>query len=319
MTAWRSDKGRRSVEEIAMGASIAAKNYEELCNKHWNTCRDRARPKLDELAQRIEPSAEWSDLILPEDRKEMLREMIAQVRHRIQVFDRWQFGKKNNRGLGLCALFAGTSGTGKTMAAEVIANELNLDLYRIDLSIVVSKYIGETEKNLGKLFDAAESGGVILLFDEGDALFGKRTEASDSKDRYANMEVSYLLQRIESYSGLAIVTTNVEDSLDSAFVRRLRYIVKFPFPGAAERAKIWQRVYPTGVLKESHPRVYEMLGQMEISGGLIYSIALKSAFIAADDGADGIYFPHIQKAAQSEYTKIGRTLSASETPWTRFL
>ena len=278
--------------------------------------RIRARPKLDELAQRIEPGAEWSDLILPDDRKEMLREMIAQVRHRTKVFQNWKFKKKNNRGLGLCALFAGTSGTGKTMAAEVLARELNLDLYRIDLSTVVSKYIGETEKNLGKLFDAAESGGVILLFDEGDALFGKRTEASDSKDRYANMEVSYLLQRIESYNGLAIVTTNIEDSLDSAFMRRLRYIVKFPFPAPAERAAIWRRVFPEGVLKEPHPRVYEMLGQMEISGGLIYSIALKSAFIAADDGnADGIYLPHIYQAAKSEYTKVGRVLSVSETPW----
>ena len=130
---------------------------------------------------------------------------------------------------------------------------------------------------------------------------------------YANMEVSYLLQRIESYNGLAIITTNIEDSLDSAFMRRLRYIVKFPFPGATERAKIWQRVYPKGVLKDPTPGVYEMLGQMEISGGLIYSIALKSAFIAADDGKDGVYLPHIYKAAKSEYSKIGRTLSVSET------
>lgn len=292
-----------------------ADSYEQLSKNLWSTCRARARPKLDELAKRIEPSAGWSDLILPDDRKEMLREMVAQVKHRTQVFERWKFGKKNNRGLGLCALFAGTSGTGKTMAAEVLAHELNLDLYRIDLSTVVSKYIGETEKNLGKLFDAAESGGVILLFDEGDALFGKRTEASDSKDRYANMEVSYLLQRIESYNGLAIVTTNIEDSLDSAFMRRLRYIIKFPFPGAAERAKIWQRVYPEGVFKDTTPGAYEMLGQMEISGGLIYSIALKSAFIAADEQADGVYLDHIEQAAKSEYTKIGRTLSMSETPW----
>ena len=305
----------QEIFSTARNSLATAKGYEDLSNKLWSTCRDRARPKLDELAQRIEPSAGWSDLILPNDRKEMLREMIATVRHRTTVFKHWKFGKKNNRGLGLCALFAGTSGTGKTMAAEVLAHELNLDLYRIDLSTVVSKYIGETEKNLGKLFDAAESGGVILLFDEGDALFGKRTEASDSKDRYANMEVSYLLQRIESYSGLAIVTTNIEDSLDSAFMRRLRYVIKFPFPGAAERAKIWQRVYPEGVLKDETPKIYQMLGQMEISGGLIYSIALKSAFIAADEGEDGVNLTHIEKAAQSEYTKIGRTLSISETPW----
>ena len=305
----------QEIYSAAHSCIAIADSYEDLGDKLWATCRDRARPKLDELAQRIEPSAGWSDLILPDDRKEMLREMIAQVRHRTQVFEKWKFKKKNNRGLGLCALFAGTSGTGKTMAAEVLAQELKLDLYRIDLSTVVSKYIGETEKNLGKLFDAAESGGVILLFDEGDALFGKRTEASDSKDRYANMEVSYLLQRIESYNGLAIVTTNIEDSLDSAFLRRLRYIIKFPFPGPNERAAIWQRVFPEGVLKETHPRVHEMLGQMEISGGLIYSIALKSAFIAADRQADGVYIDHIHQAAKSEYSKIGRVLSVSETPW----
>ena len=303
------------IDRAARSSLITVNNYEQLCNKLWATCRERARPKLDELAKRIEPSAGWSDLILPDDRKEMLREMIAVVRHRNTVLHRWNFGNKKNRGLGLCALFAGTSGTGKTMAAEVIASELNLDLYSIDLSTVVSKYIGETEKNLKKLFDAAETGGVILLFDEGDALFGKRTEASDSKDKYANMEVSYLLQRIEAYSGLAIITTNIEDSLDSAFIRRLRYVVKFPFPGAAERAQIWQKVYPEGVLKDQTPRIYQMLGQMEISGGLIYSIALKSAFIAADRGADGIYLDHIEQAARSEYTKIGRTLTVSETPW----
>ena len=308
----------QEIYSTAKSSLAIASSYDDLSKKIWTTCRDRARPKLDELAQRIEPSAGLSDLILPDDRKKMLREMIAQIRHRTQVFEKWKFKKKNNRGLGLCALFAGTSGTGKTMAAEVLAKELKLDLYRIDLSTVVSKYIGETEKNLGKLFDAAESGGVILLFDEGDALFGKRTEASDSKDRYANMEVSYLLQRIESYNGLAIVTTNIEDSLDSAFLRRLRYIIKFPFPGSNQRAAIWKRVYPEGVLKEPHPRVYQMLGQMEISGGLIYSIALKSAFIAADDPeADGVYLPHIYQAAKSEYTKIGRVLSVSETPWIR--
>ena len=309
---------RLTPQEInnAVNSSIAtSQTSEELYKNLWNTCRERARPKLDELAKRIEPSAGWSDLILPDDRKEMLGEMIATVRHRIKVFYQWNFGDKKNRGMGLCALFAGTSGTGKTMAAEVIAKELDLDLYRIDLSTVVSKYIGETEKNLKKLFDAAESGGVILLFDEGDALFGKRTEANDSKDKYANMEVSYLLQRIETYSGLAIITTNIEDSLDSAFMRRLRYVIKFPFPGATERASIWQKVYPSGVLKDPDSRIYEMLGQMEVSGGLIYSIALKSAFIAADDGADGVYRKHIFQAAKSEYTKIGRTLSISESFW----
>jgi SpoVK/Ycf46/Vps4 family AAA+-type ATPase len=193
---------------------------------------------VEELAQRIEPVAGWNDIVLPEAQKQILRELTAQVRQRKKVYQDWGFAGTGSRGLGISALFAGESGTGKTMAAEVLANELQLDLYRIDLSQVVNKYIGETEKNLKQIFDAAEEGGAILLFDEADALFGKRSDVKDSHDRYSNIEVSYLLQRMEAYGGLAVLTTNMKGALDKAFLRRIRFVVQFPYPDAAHRADI---------------------------------------------------------------------------------
>lgn len=191
-------------------------NESNLNNALWEACRAQARPRMEDLAQRIEPSATWEDLVLPEIQLQTLKTIIAHVRQRVKVYQNWGFANKGERGLGISALFAGPSGTGKTTTAEVIAKELNLDLYRIDLSSVVSKYIGETEKNLRRVFDAAEGGGAILLFDEADALFGKRSDVKDSHDRHANIEVSYLLQRMEAYRGLAILTTNLKGALDSA-------------------------------------------------------------------------------------------------------
>ncbi|MCC5666842.1 ATP-binding protein [Nostoc sp. CHAB 5784] len=215
-----------------------------IAQQLWHTCRAQARPRLDDMAQRLESGASWDELVLPDKEKQVLREIAAHVRQRTKVYDDWGFGGKGKRGLGISALFAGTSGTGKTMAAEVLAQELQLDLYRIDISAIVSKYIGETEKNLRQVFDAAETGGVILLFDEADAIFGKRSEVKDARDRYANMEVSYLLQRMESYRGLSILTTNLKGSIDQAFLRRIRFITQFPFPDASQRAEIWRRVFP---------------------------------------------------------------------------
>ena len=212
----------------------------------WRACRLQARPRLEDLAQRIVPAASWDDLVLPPSQKQVLRHVATQARTRLQVYETWGFAAQGRRGLGVSALFAGESGTGKTLAAEVLAHELGLDLYRIDLSAVVSKYIGETEKNLSQVFDAAEDGGVLLLFDEADALFGKRSEVKDSHDRYANIEVGYLLQRMEAYQGLAILTTNLKSSLDRAFQRRLRFTVNFPFPDAAQREAIWRRAFPAG-------------------------------------------------------------------------
>ncbi|MCY7358504.1 MAG: ATP-binding protein, partial [Rudanella sp.] len=257
----------------------------------------------------IEPIATWNDIVLPDEQEQTLREVVMQVKHRNRVYSDWGFGATGSRGLGISVLFAGESGTGKTMAAEVLANALNLDLYRIDLSQVVNKYIGETEKNLRRIFDAAESGGAILLFDEADALFGKRSDVKDSHDRYSNIEVSYLLQRMEAYRGLAILTTNMRAALDKAFTRRLRFVVSFPYPDAAQRAEIWRRVFPADMPKETLN--YDKLARLSIPGGNIRNIALNAAFIAANNG-QVVRMAHIAQAARSEYTKLERTLSNAE-------
>jgi SpoVK/Ycf46/Vps4 family AAA+-type ATPase len=275
----------------------------------WDACRLRARPRLDDLAQRIEPSASHQDLVLPENQRQILRSITIHVRQRTTVYTTWGFATKGTRGLGISALFAGASGTGKTMAAEVLAGELALDLYRIDLSSVVSKYIGETEKNLRRIFDAAEEGGVILLFDEADALFGKRSEVKDSHDRYANIEVSYLLQRMEAYRGLAILTTNLKKALDDAFQRRLRFVVQFPFPDAKQRMEIWQRVFPAATPVANLD--YDRLAQLNIAGGNIRNIALNAAFLAAHE-RQPIHMKHVRSAARSEYAKMEKTLTEAE-------
>jgi SpoVK/Ycf46/Vps4 family AAA+-type ATPase len=219
------------------------------------------------------------------------------------------FHRKMNRGLGISALFTGESGVGKTMAAEVIANELRLNLYRIDLSAVVSKYIGETEKNLRRLFDAAEDGGAILFFDEADALFGKRSEVKDSHDRYANIEVNYLLQRMEAYRGLAILATNMKSALDTAFVRRLRFIVNFAFPGQAERQAIWQKVFPPETPTAALD--FERLARLSLTGGSIHNIALNAAFLAVQAGTS-VTMPLILEAARTEFRKLERPINEAD-------
>jgi SpoVK/Ycf46/Vps4 family AAA+-type ATPase len=269
----------------------------------------QARPRLDELAQRLEPGASWEQLVLPDAQRQILRDMAAHVRQRTTVYERWGFAAHGSRGLGISALFAGASGTGKTMAAEVLADELHLDLYRIDLSSVVSKYIGETEKNLRRIFDAAEQGGVILLFDEADALFGKRSDVKDSHDRYANIEVSYLLQRMESYRGLAILTSNLKSSLDVAFLRRIRFVVQFPFPDHAQRTEIWRRVFPPDMPRAGLDPA--ALARLNVSGGNIRNIALGAAFHAADAG-EPVGMRHVLRAARSEYAKLERPLTDAE-------
>ncbi len=272
----------------------------------WEACRVQARPRLEDLAQRIEPVATWEDLVLPEPQLRTLQDIAIHVRQRAKVYDAWGFAAKSSRGLGISALFAGPSGTGKTMSAEVLANALHLDLHRIDLSQVVSKYIGETEKNLRRVFDAAEEGGAILLFDEADALFGKRSEVKDSHDRYANIEVSYLLQRMEAYRGLAILTTNRKSALDDAFMRRLRFAVQFPFPDRAQRAAIWQRIYPPETPVEGLD--WSRLAQLTVAGGNIRNIALNAAFLAAEADMP-VGMEHIHAAAREEYAKLERPLT----------
>ena len=254
----------------------------------------------------------WADLVLPSDTEQTLRDISAQVAHQAQVYERWGFGAKLSRGRGISALFSGPSGTGKTMAAEVLAGDLSLDLYRIDLSGVVSKYIGETEKNLRRVFDAAATGGAILFFDEADALFGKRSEVKDSHDRYANIEINYLLQRMEAYRGLAILATNMKSALDTAFLRRLRFIVRFPFPGVPERKAMWQKAFPADVPKGTLD--YDRLARLNITGGHIHNIALNAAFLAAGAGTP-VTMPLILDAARSEFRKIERPINEADFRW----
>lgn len=282
---------------------------QELGAMLWDTCRLQSRPRMDDLVQRIEPTAAWDDLVLPYPQLEVLKDIAAQVQQRFKVNETWGFASKSGRGLGVSALFAGVSGTGKTMAADALAHELRLDLYRIDLSSVVSKYIGETEKNLRQVFDTAEEGGAILLFDEADALFGKRSEVQDSHDRYANIEVSYLLQRMEAYRGLAILTTNMKEDLDNAFLRRLRFIVQFPFPDVAQRAEIWRRVFP----KETPTQGLDanLLAQLNVAGGTIRNIAMNAAFLAAD-ASEPVQMKHLLRSARSEYAKLDQPLTQGE-------
>ncbi len=280
-----------------------------LVDQLWDTCRIQTRPHLNDLAQRISSMSTWDDLVLPQREKNMLREIVAQVRQQAKVYDTWGFSAAGTEGLGISALFSGLSGTGKTLAAKVISCELRLDLYRIDLSRLVSKYIGETEKNLSQVFDGAESGGVILLFDEADALFGKRSEVKDAHDRYANIEVSYLLQRIEAYRGLAILTTNSKKSLDSAFMRRLRFMVQFPFPNIEQRRQIWQRMFPPQL--PTQELNFDLLARLNIPGGNIRNIALNAAFLAADQDT-ALQMGHLLAAVKTEYSKLEKTLTDTE-------
>ncbi|HEY7182470.1 MAG TPA: AAA family ATPase [Blastocatellia bacterium] len=278
----------------------------------WDACLEATRPGLDGLAQRIEPKATWGDIALPEPELKLLRQIAAQVRRRGQVYENGGFAASRSRGLSINALFAGESGTGKTMAAEVIANDLKLNLYRIDLSSVVNKYIGETEKNLRRLFDAAEDGGVILFFDEADALFGRRSEVKDSHDRYANIEINYLLQRLEAFTGLAIMATNMKSALDAAFLRRIRFVVEFRAHGPAERKLIWQRIFP--VETKTAGLDYDRLARLNLNGGGINNVAINAAFLAAQAGTD-VTMPHVLEAARTEFMKLKRPISEADFIW----
>ena len=275
----------------------------------WAACRGQTRPRLDTLARRVEPVASWDDLVLPDAELTLLRHIVDQVRGRATVLRSWGLAERVTRGSAVTALFAGGSGTGKTLAAEVLAHELDLDMYRVDLAGVVSKYIGETEQNLRRVFDAAEAGGTLLMFDEADALFGKRSEVRDSHDRYANIEVSYLLARMEDYRGVAILATNLRHALDDAFLRRLRFIVSFTFPGPAERARLWARAFPARV------PVGELdigrLARLATSGGMIRNIALNAAFCAAGQGTE-VTMKLVLEMARIEFRKLERHVSDAD-------
>jgi ATPase family associated with various cellular activities (AAA) len=269
------DLNQATIRETGRRARAAGGGPDAL----WKACQAQTRPRLEALARRQEAVATWHDLVLPDDETALLRHLVDQVRGRATVLRHWGFGESITRGSGITALFAGQSGTGKSLAAEVIADELGLALYRVDLSGVVSKYIGETERNLRRVFDAADEGGTLLLFDEADALFGRRSEVKDSHDRYANIEVNYLLQRMEDYQGVAILTTNQRHAVDQAFLRRLRFVVSFPFPSPRERALLWRRAFPARAPVEDLD--IARLTKLATTGGMIRNIALNAAFCAA--------------------------------------
>ncbi|MCP4202225.1 MAG: AAA family ATPase [bacterium] len=270
-----------------------------------HACRDQSSTALAGLARKIEPRYRWQDIVLPDHEMAQVRSISSQVRHRHIVFGDWGFGRKLSHGKGLRALFAGPTGTGKTMAAAVVANDPGLGLYKIDLSQVVSKYIGETEKNLDRVFAAAESASAILFFDEADALFGKRSEVRDSHDRYANVEISYLLQKMEEYEGIAILATNLRRHMDDAFLRRLQFVIEFPFPTRDYREAIWRVTLPPEVPLEGELDFAELARDVRLSGGNIKNICVAAAYLAAADGG-AVSMSHIRDASRREYEKLGR-------------
>ena len=282
---------------------------EDLQARAWSAACANARAGLDTIAQRLDCGGAGDALVLPARQSNGLCDIIAFARNRMHVYEDWGMGLRAARGLGLSALFHGPSGTGKTLGAEAIGAALALDLYRVDLSQLVSKYIGETEKNLRRVFDAAEDGGAILLFDECDAIFGKRGEIQYGHDRYANVEVSYLLQRMEAYRGVAILTTNMRSAIDPAFLRRIRFVIDFPFPDYEQRLAIWRRSFAPSVPIEGLD--FTKVARLNVTGGSIRNIALHAAFLAAD-AKRGVRMSDVERAARAECLKMERTPSELE-------
>lgn len=277
----------------------------------YQGCRAQCNQKLASLTQKITSQYIWKDIVLPGEALGQLQAICDRVKYRHRVFDQWGFEQKFSLGKGLNALFSGSSGTGKTMAAEIIANELQLDLYKIDLSRVVSKYIGETEKNLGKIFQEAETSNAILFFDEADALFGKRSEVKDAHDRYANIETGYLLQKMEEYEGISILATNLKKNMDDAFLRRLQFIVEFPFPDDTHRLRIWKQTFPRETPINDDIDFEFLSRRFKITGGNIKNIVLNAAFLAAANPGK-VSMKHVIIAAKRELDKIGRLTTESD-------
>jgi SpoVK/Ycf46/Vps4 family AAA+-type ATPase len=277
----------------------------------YAACRAQSSGRLDNLAHKVRTTYTWADIVLPPDQIAQLREICIQVRHRRTVLETWGFDRHLAMGKGVNALFAGQSGTGKTMAAEIIAADLGLELYKIDLSTMVSKYIGETEKNLDRVFTAAQEANAILFFDEADALFGKRSEVKDAHDRYANIEVGYLLQKMEEYDGVVILATNLRNNLDDAFVRRLHIAIDFPFPEEADRLRIWRKVFPPAAPLADDVDLGFLAKQFKLAGGNIRNIALLAAYLAAENGAE-LGMAQLVRAVKREYQKIGKLVTEAE-------
>lgn len=274
-------------------------------------CRLVSNQKLIQLARKVKPRYIWADIVLPKDQLGQLREICNYVKYHQLVYGEWGFEHKLSLGKGLNVLFAGPSGTGKTMAAEIMANELGLDLYKIDLATVVSKYIGETEKNLDRIFKEAQDSNSILFFDEADAIFGKRSEVRDSHDRYANIEIAYLLQKMEEYRGIVILATNLRKNLDEAFARRMHFSVEFPFPEEADRYRIWQKAFPEAAPLSQNIDLAFMARQFKITGGNIKNIALSAAFLGAEDSRM-VTMEHLIRATKREYQKMGKLCTEAD-------
>ncbi|MGO9973774.1 MAG: ATP-binding protein [Solirubrobacteraceae bacterium] len=309
-------KFRLSIEQIAAAAEVSLISARSSGGAQPRPAdldlgaRQASSSRLGDLASHLEPAYGWRDLVLPERQLDLLQSVSAYLRHRDRVLSEWGYEATVSRTQGLKVLFAGESGTGKTMAAQVLGAELGLDLFRIDLATIVSKYIGETEKNLERIFSAADGSNAILFFDEADALFGKRSEVSDSHDRYANIEVAYLLQRMEAYPGAVILATNFRRNIDDAFVRRLDFVVDFPFPEPEDRRRIWRLVLPAAAPLADDIDLDFLANQFKLSGGAIRNCSLAAAFRAADEGSP-IEMRHLIRAVAQEYGKQGRlTLEA---------
>jgi hypothetical protein len=306
-----SAKFRLSLAQIAEAAEVATITARTRGDERPQPAdldlgaRHASSSRLGELAAQLTPRYRWSDLVLPDRQRETLGSISAYLRHRDRVLSEWGYERAVARTQGLKVLFAGESGTGKTMAAEVLGAELGLELFRVDLATIVSKYIGETEKNLDRIFDAATGSNAILFFDEADALFGKRSEVSDAHDRYANIEVAYLLQKMEGYPGAVILATNFRQNIDDAFVRRLDFVIDFPFPEADDRKLIWRLLLPEEAPLGDDVDLEFLATQFKLSGGAIRNCSLAAAFMAADEGAV-ITMRHLIRAVAQEFGKQGR-------------
>ncbi|MEM7797783.1 MAG: ATP-binding protein, partial [Chloroflexota bacterium] len=294
-------------DAVYTARNIARWENQPLSKHHLlEASRSHSNQNLAELAKKVTITVGWEDLILPEDPLTQLKELTNQARNRPTVHDAWGFGRKLP-GRGLSALFTGEPGTGKTMSAGIIAQDLGLDLYKVDLSSLVSKYIGETEKNLDRVFTEANTSNAVLFFDEADSIFGKRSEVKDSHDRYANLEISYLLQRVESYDGISILATNMRSNLDEAFTRRFDFITDFPFPDPGYREKIWQIHFPSDTPIADDIDIPLLATRFRLAGGNIRKIVLSAAFLAAQDG-EPISMQHMLHAVKREYQKMGRLI-----------
>jgi ATP-dependent 26S proteasome regulatory subunit len=299
-------------DAVAMARALTSWDGNTLRPEHlFAACRGQSSGKLDSLAHKITTTYDWDDIVLPADQMGQLHEICAQMRHRRIVLEEWGFDRHLAMGKGLNTLFAGPSGTGKTMAADIVAADLGLELYKVDLSTLVSKYIGETEKNLDRIFIAAAEANAILFFDEADAIFGKRSEVKDAHDRYANIEVGYLLQKMEEYDGVVILATNLRKNIDDAFIRRMHMTIEFPFPEEPDRLRIWQKVFPPEAPVADDVDMAFLAKQFKVTGGNIRNIALLSAFLAAEERSV-IGMTQVVRAIKREYQKLGKLVTEAD-------